>query len=380
MVTDDGPLTVGEILEKVRIKELNFFDGMPIVTLKDEIVGSSALNFSSLQVGGFVQAKIDSVDESRKVVTLSLNEFVKGTLSLDHIGDMPLKTIPPKFKTIGKEIKVRVFNIEGRHVEFTKKDKLMKEKTPVFGQMSEVNKGDKLYGVVAFKTEFGFLVKSFGGVKGLLTFKEISSKYSDLKEGSLVKTYVLWNKKNSGLALTTDRKKAKQKDEGADSKDQTVFESFLPTESEALKIRTTYAKFMKASSDKNLVGTLLSFRVTEELHDNFYILKTIEPKQQKIAVLPKCLASSFGLALPMDKIEFKFEGLVVEFVHNIPIVAFKPELAGLKHEIPTGLTEFTGGKSIFAGFVDSVNEKLGVRVRFLNGVTKLVSVKDLEVT
>jgi len=43
-----------------------------------------------------------------------------------------LKVVPPKFAQTGKEIKVRVFSVEGRHVEFTKKDSLMKENIPVY--------------------------------------------------------------------------------------------------------------------------------------------------------------------------------------------------------------------------------------------------------
>ena len=59
---------------------------------------------------------------------------MKGRLYLEHMADFPLKTMPPKFTKIGKEIKARVFNVdtEGRYIEFTKKDTLMKEKTPVY--------------------------------------------------------------------------------------------------------------------------------------------------------------------------------------------------------------------------------------------------------
>lgn len=50
------------------------------------------------------------------------------------MSDFPLKVMPPKFKQVGKEIKVRIFNVEPeeRILEFTKKDTLIKNKTPVF--------------------------------------------------------------------------------------------------------------------------------------------------------------------------------------------------------------------------------------------------------
>jgi ribosomal protein S1 len=67
-------------------------------------------------------------------VILRLNEFVKGKLFIEHMADFPIKVIPPKMKQIGKEIKVRVFYVdsEDRDLEFTKKETLLKAKTPVY--------------------------------------------------------------------------------------------------------------------------------------------------------------------------------------------------------------------------------------------------------
>jgi ribosomal protein S1 len=50
------------------------------------------------------------------------------------MADLPLKTIPPKMTQVGKEIKVRVFSIDKktRYIEFTKKESMFKEKTPVY--------------------------------------------------------------------------------------------------------------------------------------------------------------------------------------------------------------------------------------------------------
>ena len=50
------------------------------------------------------------------------------------MSDLPLKTLPPKLVQVGKEIKVRIFYIDykTRYIEFTKKETLFKEKTPVY--------------------------------------------------------------------------------------------------------------------------------------------------------------------------------------------------------------------------------------------------------
>jgi ribosomal protein S1 len=133
---------------------------------------------------------------------------VKGTLSLEHMADHKLKQIPPKFTQTEKQIKVRVFDIENRNVVFTKKEFLMKHDVHLFDSIRQVKKADEVYGVIVAENEYGFIVKSFGEVKGLLTFADVkASKKSDLKVGDSVKCWVLFNKKGSGLALTLDSKK-----------------------------------------------------------------------------------------------------------------------------------------------------------------------------
>ena len=203
-------LTVGQVVDKVRVKELNYFDGVALLSMKSQIVNTIAMDYASIEVGQFVNANIDSVNEHRKIVHLSLNDFVKGTLRLEHMADFPVKTIPTKFMTTGKSIKVRIFAIEERMITFTKKDSLMKHDVPLYPTQKSVKKGDKVIGVAVAQNEYGYIVKSFGEVKGMLNFTDIKeSKKAEVKVGSAVKCYVLFNKKGSGLALTLDKKKAR---------------------------------------------------------------------------------------------------------------------------------------------------------------------------
>ncbi len=90
----------------------------------------------------------------------------------------------------------------------------MKHDVPLYKSQKSVKKGDKVIGVVVAQNEHGFIVKSFGEVKGLLNFADVKENHTktekgEIKVGSYVKTYVLFNKKGSGLALTLDKKKAK---------------------------------------------------------------------------------------------------------------------------------------------------------------------------
>ena len=42
---DQGLLKVGQVIDVVRIKEINFFDGMPLLTMREELVQSTILNY-----------------------------------------------------------------------------------------------------------------------------------------------------------------------------------------------------------------------------------------------------------------------------------------------------------------------------------------------
>ena len=68
-------------------------------------------------------------------------------------------------------------------------------------------------GVIVDQNEYGFIIRSYGGIKALLTFAEIKANgasQKELKAGSLVKAYVLFRKKDKGMALTLDKAKAKE--------------------------------------------------------------------------------------------------------------------------------------------------------------------------
>jgi ribosomal protein S1 len=67
--------------------------------------------------------------------------------------------------------------------------------------------------VIVDQNEYGFIIRSFGGIKALLTFAEIKANgasQKELKVGSIVKAYVLFRKKDKGMALTLDKAKAKE--------------------------------------------------------------------------------------------------------------------------------------------------------------------------
>lgn len=127
------------------------------------------------------------------------------------------------------------------------------------------------------------------------------------------------------MALTLDKKKAK-KDKS------TLADGYLakygPTEEEATLLKQTYSTFVKESAKEELVGLTLNLRCLET-KAGYYVVKTSIEKRAKIGVVPKCLVSSFGINLPLNEASFLFDGVVIEHVFGLPVIAVKPELYAL---------------------------------------------------
>ena len=176
---------VGTKLEmEARVKEINYFDGMPIISLRQEVTAPTAVNYQSIKVGQvFEAATISKVDAEGRFVELKVSEFVTGRLYLEHMAEQPCKLIPAKYQDLEKTIKVRVLgvNAEKRLLEFTKKDSLMRDDCPVHESHRDVKIGDEITGVVVATNQYGYIVRSFGTVKALLTFEDISAQKKEKK-------------------------------------------------------------------------------------------------------------------------------------------------------------------------------------------------------
>jgi ribosomal protein S1 len=290
---EEALLKVGQVLPQVRVKENNYFDGMPILSCREDVLKADALNYGQIKVGMVLNATTKGLSKDGKGVNLKVNSFVKGLFPLEHMAEMPLKNIPPKFEETDKEIKVRVFSVDenSRSIIFTKKDTFMKEdmEDEGMGEISSVKKGHKVMGVVVGETSYGYVVKSFGSIKGLLTFADIKGENAGpYKVGQIVKTYCLFNKKNSGLALTVNKKKCKE----SSNANAITFESFLPDTEASNELKKTYKSMIAKQECSTLIGKSFNFKIAEE-KSTYYIVKAVrdEDSNTKIAaIVPKCLA------------------------------------------------------------------------------------------
>lgn len=123
--------------------------------------------------------------------------------------------------------------------------------------------------MVVKENEHGFVIKTFGDIKALLTHADIKANVKsgkrDYKIGSIAKGYVLFKKKDKGMALTLDKAKAKElkkenenknthKKKNEEEEEIMNFEDFLPSASNIEEMKDKYKSLIKPSTDPNNIG------------------------------------------------------------------------------------------------------------------------------
>jgi hypothetical protein len=82
---------------------------------------------------------------------------------------------------------------------------------------------------------------------------------------------------------------------------------------------------LKESAKDESVGRTFTLRCVET-KTGYYVVKTSD-KKVKFGIVPKCLLSSFGINLSLNDASFVFQGVVIEHLQGIPVIAAKPELS-----------------------------------------------------
>ena len=207
-------LKVGEKLHcKARIKEFNYFDGIPIVQPLIETDGKPLVTWETVSGGMTVEGIIkDIVDE--EYVNISINEFVSGRLYREHITDVPQKRISKKIKSsIGQKITLKVWKVvqHKRILELTGKESLIKEKqfVPTEYEDPRVSTGIEITGVLQKEHAQGYILEFYNGIRGYLPFRileKYNKKFSYTK-GSMIQCYMLY-KSEKGLDLTISKEES----------------------------------------------------------------------------------------------------------------------------------------------------------------------------
>ena len=157
----------------------------------------------------------------------------------------------------------------------------MKDSVPVYTSLSDVRPGMKLQGLVVAKTDHGYVVRSFGGLKGLLKHEDVKENgvkklktAGDLKAGTAIKAYVHFVKKGSGIALTLSKKKAKKNVKDEQDSDDSLTGKYL---ADMETVLSTYANLLRGSKEPQ-VFDIVKYKVCES-RANFYVVKSLKSKK-----------------------------------------------------------------------------------------------------
>ena len=171
----------GDLIEKVIIKEYNYFDDKPIITTNIPKESEDFISYETLQVGQFITGIIHHLDS--KTIYLTINNYIEGQIPLIHITDYPLNKMPLKFK-IGQKIKARVFSYskDTKNLILTLKETLLLEETKLYSDISQMHDGESIYVIYLGNGLYSHSNNIIGTLKNSKTVKE-----KELKIGKLYK-------------------------------------------------------------------------------------------------------------------------------------------------------------------------------------------------
>lgn len=192
------PLLQDEEIEKVLVKEYNFFDDRAMLSAKNNAFENEFFTYDNLTIGKFAKGKIEEIKSD--CLILKLNNYILGKLPKEHLSDFPLTKMPKKFK-IGQVLPVRIFAYDRRtkHLQFTTKESLMDEKVLLTGDINKISEGQDLSVTYIGNSLF----QHSGSVNArLLNFNKLEAK-ENFKIGKLYnyKVYKL-NAKTKKIFLT----------------------------------------------------------------------------------------------------------------------------------------------------------------------------------
>lgn len=382
-------LSVEEKVENVLIKEYNYFDGIHIGSLDSS--ESESITWQSIEPGDFLTGTIErAVVDPGKVpyILVKVNEFMLGTLPLEHTADRPLSRLPEKLTLAGRALRLRVFavNRSAKILTLTRKKALLKQSAVAVLNRENVEPLSEVCGVVDKEFENGRLVKFFGDIVGFLPAEEIPQN-ATLKNGQTIGIFVAYNnveQKRIGLSLILEGAKRLASKQPLQSNDiRSMFRSIKADMNIALP---------EEARDSIAVGDIYTFRPTSSGEgvgaENFLMLRTTDLEHNFYAYVPKFQVSDYkehneklfkliGEGSLDDK---EFKGIILDILqpHNILVVSLKSSLVWAKErgKLPSQ-REDLAERETYYGYVGGTIEK-GAFVHFLGGLKGFLANGELE--
>ena len=149
--TKNNQIQLHQKFSNVLIKEYNYFDDNPIITL---IQPSELLTYNTLKIGQFLDVKIKNISDSQ--ITCLISNYIEGIIPLFHLTDHPLKKFPKKKFKENQIIKTRIFSLnkKTKHLILTMKETLMDANVKLFSDINEIKENEIVYGIYLNKGLF----------------------------------------------------------------------------------------------------------------------------------------------------------------------------------------------------------------------------------
>ena len=189
----------GDLIEKVIIKEYNYFDDKPIITTNIPKDSEDFISYDTLKVGQFITGIIHHIDQN--TIYVIINNYIEGQIPLIHITDYPLNKMPLKFK-IGQKIKARIFSYQKdtKNLILTLKETLQSPDIKLYSNINEMHDGESVYVVYLGNGLYSHSNNIIGTLKNSKNIKE-----KELKIGKLYKFNVFKiNYKSKKILFTKD--------------------------------------------------------------------------------------------------------------------------------------------------------------------------------
>ncbi|EAR99985.1 S1 RNA-binding domain protein (macronuclear) [Tetrahymena thermophila SB210] len=206
--------------DAIKIKEINYFEQIPIITAKGELV-KRVTNWNDLRPGMQLSAKIDKIIQganNQYKLKVAVNDKMIGLVDFYNTADIPKAGPVPKNLKEGRKIKVRIMSVNpsDKTLRFTIKPALLNEEDDkILKNISNAQVGDSYLGFISRKTEYGYIVQFFGDVIGLLTFKDIEEinghSRDEYKVGQVIRVYIAFvNAEQGKIGLSISEKGVSQ--------------------------------------------------------------------------------------------------------------------------------------------------------------------------
>ena len=148
------------------IKELNYFDGIPLLTTENDKVKAKLITWDNMNIGDLIKVEVMEVKEN-EFVKVRINSFIYGIIPIHHLVEYKFNKIPSKFKK-GNMISARIFSIDrvAKYLIFTRRKKfaqIMKKREEVsILNREEYKFGDAFIGIICNINETRVIAKAIG--------------------------------------------------------------------------------------------------------------------------------------------------------------------------------------------------------------------------